>query len=169
MAKANIAAGMSIKRPGPVDFSSDMRSLSVELLDVPIDDAAHFRAAASALLAEVKSTLEAEVADGAPAAGNAGRVDLWGAGGNGGADRKPTSRPTQSAGNGDRGKADPISNKQAKFLFQLARRSGMKTQSEVAGWIHEKLGVDRGVYELTKKEASKAIDLLNNGNGGAKR
>ena len=63
-----------------------------------------------------------------------------------------------------------ISNKQAKFLWQLARKAGMRTQDEVASWIAEKLGVDRGVYQLTKVEASKAIDILNNnGNGGAKR
>jgi len=164
-----ISAGLSVKRPGQEQYSSDGYHLTVEM-EAEIENADHFRAVTQALFAEVKAALEAEVAGGAPSSQSPSRVNLWaGPGGNGGNGngRKPASRPEQSGGNGDRGKADPISNKQAKYVFQLARRAGMKTQSEVTGWIHEKLGVDRGVYELTKVEASRAIDLLNgNGKGG---
>ncbi len=186
MPHTTISAGMSMKRPGQEQYSSDGYHLTVEM-ETDIENADHARAATKALFAEVRSMLEAELANGSPASGDAGRVDLWGAGGDGangdngkgrkaaGSDRKTTSKPaSRSKGNG-RGaaskgdQAGPVTNKQAKFLWQLARTSGMRTQDEVAGWLHENLGVDRGVYELTKTEASKAIDLLNNGNGGAKR
>ncbi len=166
MAKANIVAGFAMKRPGPVEYSSDSHHCSAELVDLEIENADHFRAVSQALFAEVKAALEAEVAGAPSRAAGEKTVDLWNAGDNGGNSRKPVSRPTEARPSADRTSADPISNKQAKFLFQLARRSGMKTQPEVAGWIHEKLGVDRGVYELTKTEASRAIDLLNNGSGG---
>ena len=102
------------------------------------------------------------------------RADLWNAdNGNG---HKPTqTRRDEPTGTPptDRDRSHvvsaPISNKQAKYLWQLARKSGMRTQDQVGVWIAEKLGVEKGVYELSKTEASKAIDLLNNGNGGAKK
>ncbi len=170
MPHTTISAGMSVKRPGTEQYSSDGYHLTVEM-EAEVENADHFRAVTQALFSEVKTALEVAVADGsARAAGAASGVDLWGAGGNGGNGgdgRKPVSRPTRTDTKGDRVSSDPISNKQAKFLFQLARRSGMKTQPEVTGWIHEKLGVEKGVYDLTKVEASRAIDLLNNGNGGS--
>ncbi len=169
MSKGNIVAGLSVKRPGPVEYSSDSHHCSAELVDVEIKNADHFRAVTQALFAEVKAALEAEVA-GAPSRADGERpVDLWNAGGNGNS-RKPVARPAEARPRADRMSADPISNKQAKYLFQLARRAGLKTQAEVGGWITEKLGVDRSVYDLTKVEASKAIDILNNnGSGGAKK
>ncbi len=175
MPQTTISAGMSVKRPGQEQYSSDGYHLTVEM-EAEVENADHFRAVTQALFAEVKASLEAEVAGGSSGSGQTGRADLWGSNGNGGNGREParTRRDAPSdAPPRDRSRShaptapDPISNKQAKYVFQLARRSGMKTQADVAGWIHEKLGVDRGVYELTKKEASKAIDLLNNnGKGG---
>jgi len=184
MAKANIVAGTSVKRPGPVEYSSDSHHCSVELTDIEIENAEQFRAVTKALFAEVKAALEAEVSGGASPQGTSA-VDLWAAssGGNGHNGAKTASRKDEPSetlpsgrfrshsprpgGNGAQ-RTEPISNKQAKFLWQLARKAGMRTQAEVASWIAEKLGVERGVYELTKVEASKAIDLLNNGNGKAK-
>ncbi len=175
MPHTTITAGMSVKRPGQEQYSSDGFHLTVEM-EAEIENADNFRAVTQALFAEVKASLEAEVAGGAArAAGATSSVDLWGAGGNGGNGSRAvnctTSKPASRANSGGReaakgDQADPVSNKQAKYLFQLARRSGMKTQAEVAGWIHEKIGVEKGVYELSKVEASRAIDLLNNGNGG---
>ena len=181
MPHTTITAGLSIKRPGAEQYSSDGYHLTVEL-DADVENAEEFRKVTAALFAEVKAALEAEVA-GAPG-GEAGdkTVDVWGSGnnGNGGNGRKPASREDASTGTppADRSRShahpgtpsDPVSNKQAKYIWQLARKAGMRTQDEVAAWITEKLGVDRGVYQLTKVEASKAIDILNNnGNGGAKR
>ena len=172
MVMANIAAGMSVKRPGAEQYSSDGYHLTVET-EAEIENADHFRAVTAALFAEVKQALEAEVAGAPSRAAGEKPVDLWNAGGNGGNGRKPTSRqdaPTETPpADRDRSHAAPapISNKQAKYLWQLARKSGMRTQDQVGGWIAEKLGVEKGVYELSKTEASKAIDILNNGNGGA--
>jgi len=187
MPQTTITAGLSIKRPGAEQYSSDGYHLTVEM-EADIEDAAQFRAVTKALFSEVKKALEAEISGGASPQGSSS-VDLWAApsGGNGhnGHGGKPATRQDassqtlpsdrarshapRSGGNGAQ-RTEPISNKQAKFLWQLARKSGMRTQAEVADWIAEKLGVERGVYELTKVEASKAIDLLNNnGNGGAKR
>ena len=175
MPHTTITAGMSVKRPGQEQYSSDGFHLTVEM-EADIENADHFRAISQALFGEVKAALEAEVENGSARAAGAGSgVDLWSSGGNGGngskAVSRTTSKPASRANSSGRGAAkgdpaDPISNKQAKFLFQLARRSGIKTQPEIAGWIHEKLGVEKGVYELSKVEASRAIDILNNGSGG---
>ena len=183
MPHTTITAGMSIKRPGAEQYSSDGYHLTVEM-EAEIENADHFRAVSQALFAEVKAALEAEVAGAPGRAAGEKPVDLWGASsegnGSGGNGQKPASRedaPSDTPpAERDRGHARPettpvpASNKQLKYLWQLARKAGMRTQDEVASWIAEKLGVDRGVYQLTKVEASKAIDLLsNNGNGGAKR
>ncbi len=179
MPLTTITAGMSVKNPGPTEYSSVGHSIALAV-ELDVQDADHARAAAKALFGEVRSMLESEIANGSPASADAGRVDLWGtsSGGNGENDHKPArrtaSKPVSHANKTARGTAKgdqtaPLSNKQAKFLWQLARKSGMRTQDEVAGWLRENLGVDRGVYQLSKQEASKAIDLLNNGNGGAKR
>ncbi len=169
MPQTTITAGMSIKRPGPQNYSSDGYTLTLAV-DLAAENAEHVRAATHALFAEVKAMLESEVGGQTAGAHPSGRYDLWGGGNGGNGDgRKPASRPAPTGERGDRTTADSISNKQAKFLWQLARKSGMKTQDEVGGWIAEKLGVEKGVYDLTKVEASRAIDLLNNGDGGAKK
>jgi hypothetical protein len=176
MPQTTITAGVSIKRPGPQNYSSDGYTLTLAV-DLAAENAEHVRAATHALFAEVKAMLEAEVGGQTAGANPSGRYDLWGGGNGGNGDgRKPASRPAQTSAPADRNRSHPrsettpdaISNKQAKFLWQLARKSGMKTQDEVGGWLREKLGVEKGVYELSKTEASKAIDILN-GNGGAKK
>ncbi len=173
MPHTTITAGMSVKRPGAEQYSSDGYHLTVEM-EAEIENADRFRAVTNALFAEVKAALEGEVA-GAPArAAGEKSVDLWSSGGNGGNGngQKPASRedaPSETPPaerSRDHAAPAPISNKQARFLFQLARKAGMGTQAEVASWITEKLGVSKTVYDLSKVEASRAIDLLNNGNGG---
>jgi len=174
MPQTTITASMSIKRPGPQEYSSDGYTLGFAV-DLDAQDAEHVRAATKALFAEVRAALAAEMSNGTPTAAKSSQVDLWGGsggnGGNGTTGRAPSRTDSGArAGIPDRRAAapspQPISNKQARYLLTLARKAGLGTQTEVAGWLHEKLGVDRGVYELTKKEASKAIDLLNNGSGG---
>jgi hypothetical protein len=179
MPQTTISAAVSAKRPGPEQYASDGVTIGAEVtVDVKSSD--EFHAAARGLLAELKRELDAELA-GRSSPAEAVRIDIWsGSGDDGnGNGQKPTSRedaPTETPP-AERSRShsrsgttpEPISNKQAKFLWQLARKGGMRTQDEVASWIAEKLGVDRGVYQLTKQEASKAIDILNNGNGGAKR
>jgi hypothetical protein len=165
---------MSLKRPGAQQYSSDGYHLSVEM-EADIEDDREFRRAASALFAEVKAALEAEMVNGSPQVGRAeGRADLWGgsgnrSGGNGGRRRRPGAQASRRGRSADRTAAGLITDRQVRFLSELAERAGMDAESEVAGWIREKLGVEKGVRELTKAEASRAIDLLNNGSGDVKK
>ncbi len=178
MAKANVVAGMGLKRPGPVEYSSDSYHCSVELVDVDIEDADHFRALTAVLFTEVKQALEAEVAGSSDHATGEKTIALWGPGGNGNG-HKPASRQDAPDGTAtaDRNRSHTrpattpklISNKQAQYLFKLARQAGMKTQAEVGSWIAETLGVEKDVYALSKVEASQAIDLLNSGAAVASR
>jgi hypothetical protein len=181
MSHTIITAGLSIKRPGKEQYSSDGFNLSVEL-DADVENADQFGAVTRALFVEVKQALEAEVAGAPSSAAGEKSVGLWGVssggnghdgnGGNNGNGRKPVARKdtptTTPPAERSRSHAspNPISNKQARFLFQLARKGGMNTQADVTSWIAEKLGVPKTVYDLSKVEASKAIDLLNNRNGG---
>ena len=163
---AKIIVGLSMKRPGPEQFSSEGFSLGAEL-ETEVGDSEEFRASAQSLFAEVKAALDAEVegADGdeiqeAPVV----RTDIWGGKVPQPADKKADAPVTDNEpkGNG----SQPITNKQAKYLFLLASRADLKTQKDVNAWLGESIGVDRGVYDLTKSEASRAIDLLNNGGNG---
>jgi hypothetical protein len=166
---------MSVKRPGQEQYSSDGYHLTVEM-EAEVTDANHFRAVTQALFAEVKSTLEAEVADGSPSSRGSSSVDLWtGPGGNGGADRKPTRTRRDSPSDTstrERSRSHTqatdarITNKQAKFALGLARKAGLANQAELGSFIREKLGVEAGLYELTRRQGSALIDLLNNGSGG---
>ncbi|MHC4251902.1 MAG: hypothetical protein ACYS9X_22510 [Planctomycetota bacterium] len=103
MPHTTITAGLSLKRPGAEQYSSDGYHLTVEM-EAEIENADHFHAVTQALFAEVKQALAAEVA-GAPArAAGEKSVDLWGAssGGNGsggnGNGRQPASREDASTG-----------------------------------------------------------------------
>jgi len=158
--------------------SSDSHHCSAELTDVEIENAKQFRAVTSALFSEVKQALEAEIAGAAPR--GASNVDLWAvsSGGNGhdGNGRKPSSRQdaptTTPPADRNRGHSQvtdaKITNRQAKFALGLARKSGLSNQVELGRFIHEKLGTEAGLYDLTRKQGSTLIDILNsnNGNGG---
>jgi len=54
MPQTTITAGLSIKRPGPVEYSSDSHHCSAELTDVEIENAKQFRAVTSALCSSAK-------------------------------------------------------------------------------------------------------------------
>ena len=97
MPHTTISAGMSVKRPGQEQYSSDGYHLTVEM-EAEIENADHFRPVTQALFAEVKAALEAEVAGGSSESSETGRVGLWNAGGNGGkgSGRKPASRPAEA-------------------------------------------------------------------------
>ena len=41
----------------------------------------------------------------------------------------------------------------------------MPNQSQLEEWIRSELGIERGLFELTRTEASRCIDTLR-GNGG---
>ena len=156
-----IIVGLSRKRPGPEQFSSDGFHLTVEL-EKDISNPKDFHSSVRVLFGEVKAALDAEIAHNGPTQADAGATDrtgLWNkepsrpAG-----ERNPQPDGAKSApgGNG----SEPISDKQTSYLFQLASRGGMKTQAQIGAWLRDNLGVDRGVYDLTKAQASQAIEKM---------
>ncbi len=186
MAHTAISAGMSIKRPGAEQYSSDGYHLTVEM-ETDIENADHFQAAVSALFAEVKAALEAEVANGSAAPAETARVDLWGAGGNGGngngrkaarpareaASKSPSSRSnengcktarnmkaTADSAKDNGGNGEPVSNKQARYIVSLAAKQAMTKQADITAWLKDEFGHLGDVYSLTKRQASKVIEAL---------
>jgi hypothetical protein len=172
---SKIIVGLCRKRPGPEQYSSDGFHLTVEL-EVKVTDSEEFHNSVRGLFAEVSAALDAEIAhskndNGVDTSGR--RADLWtGSGGNG---DKPNSRkdaghnPRSARGNGSADLAEPISNKQASYLTQLLTKKGVGQQGEIAHWLHDNCGVTvESQYELSKKQASSAIDILT-GKQGARR
>jgi hypothetical protein len=178
MAKINVSVA---KKKGGPDYSSTMYSLSTEV-DVPIEGEQDYVDKVHALFEEVESQVDLQIKRNAPQPSHpTSRRDFWGSGGNGGngngghsvpqdrdrshakaaggnggnGDGKPTAAPQQS------NDSSPSTPKQVQFLFRLARKSGLKTQGELARWITENVGVSKTAYQLSKVECSKAIDILN--------
>ena len=77
MPQTTITAGLSIKRPGAEQYSSDGFHLSVEM-EADVENAEQFHAVSRALFLEVKAALEAQVAGG-PSSQGSSSVDLWAA------------------------------------------------------------------------------------------
>ena len=150
-----IVVGLSRKRPGSEQYSSDGWSVTVEL-DVEIGSPEEFANTAKALFAEVEAALDTETGERKPAPKR--RADLW-TGGNG---RRPSrAQGETNRGNGGGSQAEPISNKQAAYLTQLLARQGITQQGDVAKWLTDSLGVVVSTqYELDKPSASRAIEAL---------
>ena len=152
MVMANIAAGMSVKRPGQEQYSSDGFHLSIEM-ESEIADANHFRSAVAALFAEVKGALEAEIANGSARDAEPAAVDLWAAGDNGGNGR---------GSDGGQGKgSEPATKAQLRYVISLLARSGARTKPEMTSRLSEVLGVQvEDVNGLDRKAASRVIEEL---------
>jgi len=178
---AKIVAGLTRKKPGQESYSSDGFHLSVEV-EADITTRTEFVERVHSLFSEVEAALDREIAERSSQTQHVtSRRDFWGSGGNGGngngghsvpqdrdrshakaaggnggnGDGKPTAAPQQS------NDSSPSTPKQVQFLFRLARKSGLKTQGELARWITENVGVSKTAYQLSKVECSKAIDILN--------
>jgi hypothetical protein len=161
-----IIVGLSRKRPGPEQYSSDGFHLTVEL-EKEISDQKDFHQSVRGLFAEVSAALDAEITHPKNSNGDASsnHFDLWkGNGGNGDA---PASRNDNGHGqrgarnNGSADNNEPISNKQAAYLTQLLAKRSLGQQSEIAHWLHENCGVTvSSQYDLTKRDASRAIEIL---------
>ncbi len=180
MVMANIAAGMSVKRPGQQQYSSDGYHLTVEM-ESEVEDAAHFRAAVASLFSEVKQALDAEIANGSAQGEGPAPVDLWSAGGNGGngksdeggngrkagarrASSKPASRPKGGDSDADNG-SEPATKAQMKYVISLLARSGARTKPEMTSRLSEVLAAEvTDIYALDRTAASRAIEALK-GNG----
>jgi hypothetical protein len=156
---AKIIVGLSRKRPGPEQFSSDGHHLTVEM-DVEVTNPQEFHSQVKALFAEVNAALddETDVVRSAPKR----RADLWTGNGNGGrTSRAHTGTSNADNGNGDSSNSEPISNKQAAYLTQLLAKQGVSTQADVSQWLRETLDVSVSTqYELDKRTASRAIEML---------
>jgi hypothetical protein len=172
MPHTTISAGMTVKRPGQERYSSDGYHLTVEM-EAEIGTAEHFRAITAALFSEVRGALESEISNGKPVAAKPSHGDLWGgSGGNGNNGHKPASESAETFRGAERISCAPVSTKQARYLFSLARDVGMRKEVDVTDWINKNLGLDKNVYGLNRVEASRAIDLLNKviaGNGSCGR
>ncbi len=179
MVMANIAAGMSVKRPGAEQYSSDGYHLSVEM-ESNIEDAAHFRTVVAALFGEVKQAIEIEIANGSAQGDKPAAADLWAAGGNGGngddkggngkgrnvaapAGRtasKPASRTKGNGRDADNG-SEPATKAQLKYVISLLTRSGARTKPEMTSRPSEVLGAKvSDLYALDRGAASRAIEEL---------
>ena len=183
---AKIVAGLTRKKPGQESYSSDGFHLSVEV-EADITTRTEFAERVRSLFSEVEAALDREIAErSSQTTYPANRRDFWGSGGNGGngngghsvpqdRNRSHASSSSSSASGGNGGNGDgkpapapqqsndssPSTPKQVQFLFRLARKSGLKTQGELARWITENVGVSKTAYQLSKVECSKAIDILN--------
>lgn len=168
-----IIVGLSRKRPGPQQYSSDGHHLTVEM-EADMGSSEQFHQKVRALFGEVTAALDAEIAqaDGGNGAPDV-RFDLWtGGGGNGDkpASRKDNGHDRRDArDNGDKGQPEPISNKQAAYLTQLLAKKGIGQQSEIVHWLQENCAVTvSSQYDLDKRTASRAIEILA-GKQGARR
>jgi len=178
---AKIVAGLTRKKPGQEQYSSDGYHLSVEV-EADISTREEFAERVHALFSEVEAALDREIAERKPQQTYpATRRDFWGGNGGNGGHAAPQERDRSHAnafgGNGGNGNgngngkppaasqqtdgAAPCTPKQVQFLFRLARKNGLTKQSDLSAWIAEHVGVSKTAYQLTKVEASKAIDLLN--------
>jgi len=72
--------------------------------------------------------------------------------------------PRNGNGNGNGAQEDPASNRQIKFLLDLARQRHNMTLPQTAEYCENQVGVN-DVYQLTRTQASVVIDKLNGKNG----
>ena len=130
----------SKKIPAETEFSSKGYSLSLET-EIPETDPAGIRARLSETFELVKSQVEHELA-----------------GGNGrGPQPSPAEGPTQPAARGN-GNGSKATNKQIKFILDLAKNQGMGL-GEVNSRVRSEFGAE-SVYDLDKKSASRLVDQL---------
>jgi hypothetical protein len=147
--------------------------LEMELDTALIDDAEQFHEKIQRLytLAHQSVVDELERRNGhnrEPANGHGRRTAYSAGDGNGNGQRNghtPTRAPNSRANDEspERGREDtPASNRQIKFLLDLARQQHHMDLSQTARYCEQAVGVG-DVYRLTKTQASVVIDQLNNG------
>lgn len=73
--------------------------------------------------------------------------------------------PAQEQGNGysrprSNGQEEPATNKQVQYMLSLAKRQGL-SKAQLEERIEDLLGSRLTIYQLTKKEAGRVIDTLN--------
>ncbi len=149
-----ICVGRSRKIPGSEPYSSEGFTVSVEV-ETEVVTSKEFRIKASALFDEVNATLETEVAGcklpldrgGSEPAGR--DVSLWGPASN-------SAQEDAGAGNGNQ----PATGRQVSYLLSLGVRSDIATRDQLESYIRDDLRFGCGLKELTRAQASSAIDAL---------
>ncbi len=140
MLKAIVSYSKKVPVPES-DYSSQGFSLSLET-EVPETDAAGIQARLHQTFELVKASVEQELAQAK----------------NGNHQPQPESRPSQPPQRSN-AVADKASNKQIKFITDLANQRGIAL-SEINADVRRRYGVD-GLYDLTRKQASEVLDELN--------
>ncbi len=152
-----ICVGRSRKIPGPEPYSSEGFTVSVEV-ETNIVTSEEFRVKASALFEQVKATLEAEVASRKHSAPAGCDASIWGPASNG-------AEEEAGADNGSR----PVTDRQISYMSSLAAKDDIATRDKLERYVRDDLGFGCGLKQLTRTQASSAIDALiarGNGNGG---
>ncbi len=139
MLKAIVSYSKKVPVPD-ADFSSQGFSLSLET-EVTETDPVAIQARLHSTFELVKASVEQELIQ---AKGN-GTQPL-------------ETRPNQPAQRNNGG-GEKASNKQIKFVTDLANQRGIAL-SEITADVRRKFGVD-GLYDLTRKQASELLDELN--------
>jgi hypothetical protein len=161
--KANI--GLS-KKVGLPDYGSLGANCQLELeLDASlIGDAEAFHEKIQRLYALANQAVVDQLARQATAPSNNGNGNGHAKPGNG---RNGNGAHTNGNGNGrTNGDVDnsPASNKQIKYLLDIARQRHRMDLAQTAEFCREQVGIN-DVYQLTKSQASVVIDRLNQKNG----
>ena len=145
MLKAIVSYSKKVPVPD-ADFSSQGFSLSLET-EVTETDPTAIQARLHQTFELVKASVEQELAQskGAPAQQQDHRPNQ----------PNPSSQPPQR----NNGGSEKASNKQIKFVTDLATQRGIAL-SEINADVQRKYGVG-GLYDLTRKQASELLDELN--------
>ena len=138
MLKAIVSYSKKIPVPDS-QYSSQGYSLSLET-EVPETDAHAIQARLHDTFDLVKTTVEHELANG------------------NGKPKLEVHDRSRDAGATSPNSPAKASNRQSKFITDLANRQGMAL-SDLNGRIRERFGLD-GLYDLDKKQASTVVDLL---------
>ncbi len=149
-----ICVGRSRKLPGAEPYSSEGFTVSVEV-ETEIVTSEELCMKARTLFDEVNATLEAEVAGckrpprrgGSESAGRDAFV--WGPASNG-------AQADAEAGNGNQ----PATGRQISYLLSLGVRNDIATRDKLERYIRDDLRFGCGLKELTRIQASSAIDAL---------
>ena len=140
MLKAIVSYSKKVPVPDS-DYSSQGFSLSLET-EVPETDPVAIQGRLHQTFEMVKASVEQELAQ---AKGN-------------GASRQPDPQPNSQPSR-PTGTVDKASNKQVKFITDLANQRGIAL-SAINADVRQRYGVD-GLYDLTRKQASEVLDQLN--------
>jgi hypothetical protein len=141
MLKAIVSYSKKVPVPD-ADFSSQGFSLSLET-EVPETDPAGIQTRLHQTFELVKASVEQELAQAKGTAAPAQQQD-----------NRPNQQPPRNNGGGEK-----ASNKQVKFITDLANQRGIAL-SEINADVRRKYGVD-GLYDLTRKQASEVLDEMN--------